>query len=286
MHTGHRGVNNMKHSGDPVKILFVDDEENVLKSLRRLFLDDDYEILMALSGEKGLETLRENEPVEIVVSDYRMPGMNGVDFLKQVYAGWPDTVRIVLSGYADTASVVDAINEGHIYKFVPKPWNDDELKVTISNAIDHYLLKMQNKELARELKDTNDELQAINQNLELLVDQRTNELLFQNEVLKMSQNILNALPVGVIGMDPAGLIVQINQGAEDILGIVSGKYLGINRIDVLSEDMNALIEKAFREGFSSGKVLVNGTDVEMKCSVMKHVGQQEGIVAVMIREDN
>jgi len=126
-----------------IKILCVDDEPNVLNALKRLFLDEPYTILTAASGQEGLEII-EKENVQIIISDYRMPGMNGVDFLKEARKKWPDTVRIVLSGYADTAAIVSAINEGQIYKFVPKPWNDEELKVTISNAIERYHLFKKN----------------------------------------------------------------------------------------------------------------------------------------------
>jgi len=121
---------------EDVTILCVDDEANVLKSLRRLFLDENYEILTAESGQEGLALLEQHQPVQVVISDYRMPEMDGVAFFKEVHERWPDTVRIVLSGYADTAAVVAAINEGQVYKFIPKPWNDDELKVAIGKAVD------------------------------------------------------------------------------------------------------------------------------------------------------
>lgn len=134
---------------ESVKILCVDDEPNVLKALNRLFMDEDYEIFSAASGEEGLALLAEQWDIQVVISDYRMPGMNGVDFLKAVHDGWPDTIRIVLSGYADTASVVAAINEGQIYKFIGKPWNDDELKATISQAIESYGLERKNQALTQ-----------------------------------------------------------------------------------------------------------------------------------------
>src|SRR6266536_904479 len=107
---------------EQIRILFVDDEKNVLRSLERTFLDEDYEILTATTGAEGLAVLQNNSPVQVVISDYRMPEMNGVDFLRKVCNQWPETVRIVPSGYADTASIVSAINEGQIYKFIPKPW--------------------------------------------------------------------------------------------------------------------------------------------------------------------
>ncbi len=146
---------------EEIKILFVDDEKNVLNALQRLFLDDDYTILLASSGEEGLEVLKEEENVQIVISDYRMLGMNGVTFLKEVCKFWPDTVRIVLSGYADTTAVISAINDGEIYKFIPKPWNDDELKVTIFNAIERYDLYKKNKILIQQLSNKQAELKSL-----------------------------------------------------------------------------------------------------------------------------
>src|SRR6185369_152755 len=125
---------------EPVKILCVDDERNVLRALERIFLDDDYEIVLAGSGDEGLKIMEESGPFQVVISDYRMPAMNGVEFLRVVYERCPETVRIVLSGYADTGAIVAAINDGHIYKFIPKPWNDDELRVTIQNCLERYFL--------------------------------------------------------------------------------------------------------------------------------------------------
>jgi len=120
--------------GEPTRILCVDDERNILRSLTRPFLDDPYEILTAPSGAERLLILAQSGTVPVVISDYRMPGMNGVEFLSEVRKRWPETVRIVLSGYADTGAIVSAINEGQIYRFVAKPWNEDELRVAVANA--------------------------------------------------------------------------------------------------------------------------------------------------------
>lgn len=168
----------------PVKILCVDDERNVLRSLERIFLDDDYEIVTAGSGDEGLEIMSEaGDSFQVVVSDYRMPVMNGVEFLKAVYERWPDTVRIVLSGYADAGAIVAAINEGHIYKFIPKPWNDEELRVTIQNCLERYFLLKKNRELF-------DELARTNQALEQKVLERTEALELRNKALEFSQTML------------------------------------------------------------------------------------------------
>jgi two-component system NtrC family sensor kinase len=126
---------------ESIKILCVDDEINVLNSLKRLFMDNDYEILTAGSGAEGLDVLRQEAGIQVILSDYRMPEMNGVEFLRAACEIKSDPVRIVLSGYADTATVVAAINEGRIYKFIPKPWNDDDLKLAVEHSLERFYLR-------------------------------------------------------------------------------------------------------------------------------------------------
>ena len=108
----------------PIRILFVDDERNVLRSLERLFLEEEYEIFTADSGLEGLEILERSGSFQLIVSDYRMPSMNGVEFLSEVCRRWPETERMILSGYADTAAIVAAINEGPVsYTHLTLPTN-------------------------------------------------------------------------------------------------------------------------------------------------------------------
>lgn len=224
-----------------VTILCVDDEANVLKSLKRLFLDEDYEILTAESGKEGLALLEQHQPVQVVISDYRMPEMDGVAFFKEVHDRWPDTIRIVLSGYADTAAVVAAINEGQVYKFIPKPWNDDELKVAIAKAMERYFLVQANNELTLELQRANYELSRTALQLEEKVTERTEELLFQNKVLRHSQVILNTLPMGVVGFDRNGALVQQNRFAEEVLRDFRHSHLGEAAAEILPPDWSALL---------------------------------------------
>jgi two-component system NtrC family sensor kinase len=150
---------------EPIRLLFVDDEENILHSIERMFHDAGYTILTAKSGHAGLAILETGPPVQVVVSDYRMPGMSGVEFLQAVARRWPETVRIVLSGYADTPSVIGAINEGGIYKFISKPWNDDELRLAVANAATLYFLQHRIGELLRELKSKDDEISRLREEL-------------------------------------------------------------------------------------------------------------------------
>jgi len=114
-------------------LLLVDDEENILNALTRMLRRDGYKVLTAMGAEEALDILGRND-VQVVISDQRMPGTSGTELLSKVKEMYPDTVRMVLSGYTDLAAVTEAINRGAIYKFLTKPWNDEELRIQIRDA--------------------------------------------------------------------------------------------------------------------------------------------------------
>ncbi|KAF0179701.1 MAG: two-component system NtrC family sensor kinase [Nitrospirae bacterium] len=261
---------------EPIKILCVDDEQNVLNALRRLFLDDNYEILTATSGADGLE-LQEREHAQIIISDYRMPAMTGVEFLGEVNRKWPDTVRIVLSGYADTAAIVSAINEGQIYKFIPKPWNDDEIRITVGHAIDRYFLSKKNRELSDELTRKNAELNH-------LLAERTNSLEQRGQMLRSFQNIIDAIPLGVLGLDSEGTLVQAN---EEWFRISGGDYSSLGQnVAGFMPHAAPVLERVRQEGRADGYLTVNGVPGRLIGSRLhSSQEQQEGIILVFIRRD-
>lgn len=130
----------------PFTLLFVDDEEGVLSAMRRIFMEENYTILTATSGEKALELLG-NHAVHLVVSDHRMPGMTGAELLKAIKDQWPETIRIMLTGHADVNSIMGAVQDGAVYKFITKPWNDEDLRLTVSLALQQYVLQHDNRKL-------------------------------------------------------------------------------------------------------------------------------------------
>ncbi len=140
-----------------VKILCVDDEPNILSALRRTLTSFGYNVIAANSGQEGLKLLQK-EPVQLVISDMRMPGMDGVSFLEYVSVRWPDTVRVLLTGYSSLESTIDAVNRGHVYCYIAKPWDDDDLKVTVSQALHHYDVVMENKRLADQVRAQQDQM--------------------------------------------------------------------------------------------------------------------------------
>jgi response regulator RpfG family c-di-GMP phosphodiesterase len=165
-----------------LNILFVDDEENVLRSLRRLFIDEDYEIYTALSGAEGLEVLKEKE-IAVVVSDQRMPKMSGPEFLEHAKQVSPESVRIVLTGHADITETIAAINKGGAYRYITKPWNGDEMISTVRGAAEKYRLVQENKYLTELTHRQNEELKKWSSELELDVQEQTIELTYKNRDL-------------------------------------------------------------------------------------------------------
>jgi DNA-binding NtrC family response regulator len=118
------------------KILVVDDESANLRTLERIFRND-YSVLIAQSGPEALAILEQHD-VALLISDQRMPGMTGIELLQKTVQLRPHMVRILLTGYTDVGTLIEAINCGHVYKYVTKPWNNDDLSVTVSRALEHF----------------------------------------------------------------------------------------------------------------------------------------------------
>ncbi|MBI5444741.1 MAG: response regulator [Deltaproteobacteria bacterium] len=171
------------------RLLFVDDEENVLKTLQRLFHRGDYEILTASNGPEALSLLESNE-VSLIISDQRMPGMSGAEFFSQAKILQPDAVRIMLTGYSDAASAVQAINEGRVYRFLPKPWSDSALIELVAESLTEQGIKKQNVALQEQVRRRNGELRELNEGLEAKVRQRTEEL---RRALRLSEGLNETL---------------------------------------------------------------------------------------------
>jgi len=164
-------------------VLFVDDEVNILRALQRLLRHEEMNVLSTDRANEALEIVA-REPVQLVVTDQRMPDMSGVDLLSKVRERQPDVVRMLLTGYTEIDVAVDAINRGQIYRLVTKPWNDDELRATIRQALDHWDLKSEIKRLNQVTREQNFRLQDMNRNLEAKVRERTKQLVAKHQELR------------------------------------------------------------------------------------------------------
>ena len=130
-------------------ILLVDDEQNILNSLSRLLRSDDREIITALEASAALEKLKSCQGVDLVISDNKLPNMSGVDFLIKVKQLYPDTIRVLITGYPDLESTIRAINNGQVYRFITKPWQNEEFKLLVKQALDYADILKDNRALLK-----------------------------------------------------------------------------------------------------------------------------------------
>lgn len=142
-----------------ISILYVDDEPGNLTAFKANFRRM-YNVFTAESGEEGIEIVNQQD-IHVIITDQRMPGMTGVEFLEKIIPDHPEPIRILLTGYADISAVIDSINKGQVYKYITKPWNEEELKITIENAFEVLSLRRQNKALMAELEKTNKQLEFL-----------------------------------------------------------------------------------------------------------------------------
>lgn len=180
-------------------VLLVDDEENILKSIRRALRTSNINILMATSGKEGLEFLN-NQTVNLIISDMRMPEMTGAEFLSQAAKLYPEIPRILMTGYSDMDSTIQAINEGQISNYLPKPWNDSILKSIVADCLQGTQLKQHNEYLTKQLIEKQAELENINQSLEKTVEERTQEIIKKSEKLELANKQLHNTHNGMISL--------------------------------------------------------------------------------------
>jgi response regulator RpfG family c-di-GMP phosphodiesterase len=240
-------------------VLCVDDELNILHSLKRLLRRENYRLLTAGSGFEALEMLKQNE-VHLVVSDQRMPDMSGTEFLSRVKDDYPNIMRIILTGYTEVDSITESINKGHIYKFFLKPWNDNTLKLEFRQALEQYDLIQANKRLDDTVVQQNRQLKEINEHLETMVGERTREIALKNQALELSHAILENLPLPIIGVDREGMCVLINKMAEAVFG-----HSQINVGAPINKSLPDEIKKGVSDAAANGhEMKINAFSIDTK----------------------
>ena len=211
------------------KILCVDDDPIILKALERLFRKENYDIYKAESGDEALSIL-EKTPIDLVISDYKMPELSGVELLKKIKKKYPTTTRIILSAYADIDSVVSAINEGQIYRYCHKPWDNDNLKLTVKQSLEYHDLQKENRILMRKIQKQNLELQSNNNYLEK--KNKTNKF-----SMKLYQNILQKLPTPVLAIDITGKILLANNAAINLFPVLHKRVYKTHVSTIFNNDI-------------------------------------------------
>lgn len=252
-------------------LMLVDDEPNILTALKRLLRRDGYAILTANSGEEGLALLEDNA-VDVIVSDQRMPGMMGVDFLRAAKEKYPDTVRIVLSGYTELKSVTDAVNEGAIYKFLTKPWEDSQLRGHIAEAFRRKEIEDENRRLNVEVHTANQELATANKQLGMVLKQKQQKIARDEVSLDIVREVLEHLPLPIIGLDNQAMVVFMNAASTAFLapiGLMPGCDLAYV-LPSLSESIRDIRENVTRV------VEIDGAWFSVTCRSMGAQSQSRG----------
>jgi response regulator RpfG family c-di-GMP phosphodiesterase len=180
-------------------LLLVDDEKAIIRALNRLFRKEGYHILTAQSGSEGLDKLHQSDqPVSMIISDQRMPEMNGAQFLEKAKEIYPEAIRYLLTGYSDLDAVIHAINAGEIHRYLTKPWNDEDLVLQVRQSLEHFELSSENQRLTALTIEQNKKLSELNKGLEQKVQERTREVIEKNSALEKINRMLEESFMGSI----------------------------------------------------------------------------------------
>ncbi len=259
-------------------LLLVDDEPNIVAALKRLFRRDGHTILTANSGAEGLDVLSRHR-VDVIISDQRMPGMTGVEFLRAAKVHYPDTIRIVLSGFTELQSVTDAINEGAIYRFLTKPWEDEQLREHVNKAFEYKELLDQNQQLDIKVRTTNQELVAANRQLGDVLQKTHHQIERDEASLAIVREALQHVPVPVIGVDDEGLMAFVNAAAEHLFAR-EGPLLGVELANALPTIDAAIAVAA--EGVPYA-LLIEDTSYDVKWNTMGANSRSRGRLVTLTK---
>lgn len=249
------------------RILLVDDEPSVLSALQRLFRRAEYRVTTCSSGKEGLAACESEGPFQLVISDYRMPEMNGVEFLSAVRSRWPDTMRIVLSGFADTSAIISATNEGNIYKFITKPWDEAFLLDSVREALAIHERSCNVASTLQDLYSTLDSLESTH----------SRDISHHQQALAIYHTLLDQMPVGIIGIDSELQIVSMNSHARGLLG------LSIAPLGELAERaLPGMFDQAGLDALPDCMVLQTGAKtIRVLCKRLVK-GTTEGVMMILV----
>ncbi len=256
-------------------ILLVDDEPAILSSLQRLLRGEQYRIFTAGSAEEGLAVLKEH-PVQLVVADYILPKLNGSDFLKLVKQQYPDAVRVMISGFLDVAVLVDLVNQVEVYRFVAKPWQDDEFKTLVSDSLEYHDTQLAVRVQEQQAREQIEALQQRSSALEMKVADLSG-------MLRLSQEVLEAIPAGLIGVSPDYELMLSNGRTFELIPALAGQTLGTKIDSLLPEQIVAAIDGVFTGNRCDEPVACtdSGNTIVVKASALGAAEDRRGCVLLV-----
>jgi signal transduction histidine kinase len=261
------------------QILVLDDEENILNSIKRIFIDEPFEIVTTTQMNEALELLQKH-PIKLVMSDQRMPQASGVEFLTKVLETRPDATRILFTGYSDLATIEDAINKAHIFRFIPKPWNVEDLKITVLQGIRQFDLVVENRKLFEEMKIKNQDLEeATRKWKELFEIQKdftstvSHELRTPLASIKTAIDLIIKRAVGEISSDQAEVLGRAQRNVDRLKRLIDD-ILDLNKMEAGKLQMNFKvgdIHGAIQEVVEAQKNVAQSRGLYLKTELDEHI---------------
>ncbi|WP_028239829.1 ATPase, T2SS/T4P/T4SS family [Stutzerimonas azotifigens] len=213
----------------PYRLLLVDDEPNILAALRRVLQRENYDVHFARNGFEALRIL-ETKPINLIISDFMMPGMNGSELLAKVREGWPEIIRIMLTGHANTEAVMGSVKDGAVYRFILKPWNDDDLRLTIALALEQYALLQRTRALEQENRKQHRDLDTL---AKLGVTNRS-----QLAIMLHKKGLLNAQQIQLLHKEMQSHKTPVMRQLMQHDWVDSGKVFELLRKDLMFEEVD------------------------------------------------
>lgn len=218
-----------------MKVLFVDDEKEILSSIRRQFRKESFDIVTCNSAENALELMGKDE-FQIIISDERMPVTSGLELMKKVKQLYPETVRIILSGYTDSETIINAINMGEIYRFISKPWVYNEIKKVIDEALDKWTIEKKNKKFMEQIIDENKRLKM--------------RLTFRESSLSLEQDLIDEITIPLVAIGDNGSIKIFNRYAKD--EFLDNIHIGNSITSLIPNSIYIHLESNIKNSIESG----------------------------------
>ncbi len=231
------------------KVLFVDDESSIINTLKRVFRNEGFEAHFVESGEEAMGFLEKNN-IEVIVTDYRMPEVDGLTLLKIVKEKYPDVIRIILTGYPDLSMLLDAVNEVGIFQVILKPWRNEELRHVVYRALEHQKLVRENKQLMELTAKQNQELREINSKLLELVEEKTREWIeIKEKLIQMDKLSILGFMTGVVAHElnnPLTAIIAITEMALKSADKHTEIYKDLKEIESAASKCREIVNRYLR----------------------------------------
>lgn len=276
----------LKFIDEPVKVVCLGGKSEASVYLQQMAAENHWQVTTVGSVDPLPGVIDQEDGFQLVFLDWGDLEPSGDEVWPELCKKYPDARKIVVTTGTRIQADDNFLPERQIFRqHVAGSLSEMEIRTSIGNALESYFLEKRSLQLAAELERCRAELRAVNDNLSSLVEERTEKLQFQNQALRISQNILDSLPVGVIGLDFDGTIVKTNAITSHLLRLPVEHLIGLPREEFLPDELNQLVDRLEGKNFISGRMQIRGALLNTWAILMKN-GQQEGIILAFAPDED